>query len=317
MTENPSPGALLDEEGAWRLLRAWTPGRAPGEAVRVRLDDGTRASLRIERSGGWHASPAPTDAGARLLDLFVPIRSAEELVIGQLAQGLDGRIATESGDSHYVSGPEDLRRLHRLRALVDAVIVGAGTVELDDPRLTVRRVEGANPARVVLDPTRRLGPGHRVFTDGAAPTIAIHARDYDAIDARDSEAVRGRDSDRAKRHGEGSAPERISLPGDARGRFEPGSVREVLRERGLKRILVEGGGVTVSRFLEAGVLDRLHLTVAPLLMGSGRHGITLSPVGSLDEALRPSCRHFHLGSDVLFDLDLRAPREGPRPREGS
>lgn len=309
MTENPSPGALLDEEGAWRLLRAWTPGRAPGEAVRVRLDDGTRASLRIERSGGWHASPAPTDAGARLLDLFVPIRSAEELVIGQLAQGLDGRIATESGDSHYVSGPEDLRRLHRLRALVDAVIVGAGTVELDDPRLTVRRVEGANPARVVLDPTRRLGPGHRVFTDGVAPTIAIHARD--------SGGAPGRDSDGAEQSGERGTPERISLPGDARGRFEPGSVREVLRERGLRRILVEGGGVTVSRFLEAGVLDRLHLTVAPLLMGSGRHGITLSPVGSLDEALRPSCRHFHLGSDVLFDLDLRAPREGPRPREGS
>ena len=69
-------------------------------------------------------------------------------------------------------------------------------------------------------------------------------------------------------------------------------------------ILVEGGGVTVSRFLEAGLLDRLHLTVAPILMGSGRRGITLPPIETLDQALRPPCRHFSLGDDLLFDMDL-------------
>ncbi len=64
--------------------------------------------------------------------------------------------------------------------------------------------------------------------------------------------------------------------------------------------------MTVSRFLEAGLLDRLHVTVAPLLIGSGRPSLTLEPIASLDEAIRPACRHFRLGSDVLFDLDLRA-----------
>jgi riboflavin biosynthesis pyrimidine reductase len=79
-----------------------------------------------------------------------------------------------------------------------------------------------------------------------------------------------------------------------------------LRERGLRRVLVEGGGVTVSRFLQAGLLDRLHLTVAPVLIGSGRPSITLDPIVSLDQALRPRCRRFTLGEDVLFDLDLRS-----------
>ena len=78
-----------------------------------------------------------------------------------------------------------------------------------------------------------------------------------------------------------------------------------LRAEGLGRILVEGGGLTVSRFLQAGALDRLHLTVAPLLIGSGRPSLTLDPIATLDQALRPPCRHFRLGADILFDLDLR------------
>jgi riboflavin biosynthesis pyrimidine reductase len=82
-------------------------------------------------------------------------------------------------------------------------------------------------------------------------------------------------------------------------------VLEALRARGYRRVLVEGGGVTVSRFLQAGVLDRLHVCVAPLLIGSGRPALTLPPVETLAHALRPRCRHFHLGDDLLFDLDLR------------
>ena len=70
-------------------------------------------------------------------------------------------------------------------------------------------------------------------------------------------------------------------------------------------MLVEGGGITVSRFLEAGLLDRLHLTVAPILMGSGRPGITLPLIETLDQSLRARCRHIPLGDDLLFDLDLR------------
>ncbi len=86
--------------------------------------------------------------------------------------------------------------------------------------------------------------------------------------------------------------------------FAPAKVLEALRARGLRRILVEGGGVTVSRFLQDSALTRLHVTVAPMLIGSGRHTLTLPPIASLDQALRPPCHLFRLGDDVLFDLDL-------------
>jgi riboflavin biosynthesis pyrimidine reductase len=108
-------------------------------------------------------------------------------------------------------------------------------------------------------------------------------------------------------------PDLLELPADAPdgndtnggGGFAPAMVLDALRARGLRRILVEGGGVTVSRFLQAGALTRLHVTVAPMLIGAGRHALTLPPIASLDQALRPPCHLFHLGDDVLFDLDLR------------
>ena len=77
------------------------------------------------------------------------------IVVGQIGQSLDGRIATPKGHSHYVNGDDGLAHLHRLRALVDAVVVGIGTVLADDPQLTVRRVSGPHPARVVIDPQRK------------------------------------------------------------------------------------------------------------------------------------------------------------------
>jgi riboflavin-specific deaminase-like protein len=187
---------------------------------------------------------------------------------------------------------------------VDAVVVGAGTVALDDPRLTVREVEGANPVRVVHDPDDRLGRDRRVFSDGGAATIVVRrvgAAPADLV----SEAPHGGSGAAA----EGTAPranlEVIALASAESEGYDPAAVLGALRARGLRRVLVEGGGVTVSRFLQAGLLDRLHVTVAPLLIGSGRPALTLPPIESLAEALRPRCRHVHLGEDLLFDLDLR------------
>lgn len=263
----------LDEERAWRRLMEIPPGE-PGAAGALRIDEG----------GAWTCSTPTTDAASTLLDVFAPLRMRERLVVGQLGQSLDGRIATEGGHSHYINGPEDIRRLHRLRALVQAVIVGAGTVASDDPRLTVRHAEGESPVRVVLDPRGRLDPGRAVFADGEARTLWV----------------------RAEAHGEPAVDalvEVVTLPHGADG-FPPHAILAMLEERGIRRVLVEGGGVTVSRFLATGALDRLHVSVAPLLIGSGRPAFTLPPIETLDEALRPPVRHFRLGSDLLFDLAL-------------
>jgi riboflavin-specific deaminase-like protein len=220
-----------------------------------------------------------------VLDIYLPLRVASQTVIGQLGQSLDGRIATDAGASHFVTGRRDIERLHRLRALVDAVVVGASTVAHDDPRLTVRLVEGPSPVRVVLDPSGRLDVDRKVFTDPSARTLVV---------AREGSGV-----------ADGAARDEIRVPWTERDGFDLAALLSRLRSRGLRRILVEGGGVTVSRFLQAGLLDRLHLTVAPMIIGSGRASITLDAIDSLDQALRPRCRRFTLGEDVLFDLDLR------------
>ncbi len=285
----------IDEDGAWALLRAVEPGRTPARVHDPRRPD---VWLDVERSGAWSASTGATQPARDLLDLFLPVRVPGDVVVAQLGQSLDGRIATESGDSRYVTGAADIRRLHRLRALVDAVVVGAGTVVADDPRLTVRAVEGDDPVRVVIDPSARLDPGLGIFSDGVAPTLWVVAAGAGAEPPS-------------------TAVETLVVPAGGAAGLDLPALLTSLRERGLRRILVEGGGVTVSRFLAAGLLDRLHVTVAPLLVGSGRPSLALPPITGLSEALRPPCRHFALGPDVLFDLDLRAVSESGRAaREG-
>ena len=281
---------FMTEDTAWRLLRA-APRDKSATYRAVPEDHNARGAVRlhIDPGGAWRTSVPPSDAARNLLDLYLPLQLDAGLVIGQIGQSLDGRIATEQGHSHYITGPADIRRLHRLRALVDAVVVGAGTVAADDPRLTVREAEGDNPVRVVIDPNGRLGADRAVFRDGAAPTLVVRRAPAGGAGAR-------------------TGADTLELPADpasAGGGVAPSAIIAALRARGLPRILVEGGGVTVSRFLAAGVLTRLHVAVAPLLIGSGRPGLTLPPVPSLDRALRPPCRRFPLGDDVLFDFDLR------------
>lgn len=215
--------------------------------------------------------------------LFAPL-CRPAFAIGQLGQSLDGRIATPAGHSHYINGPKAIVHLHRLRALVDAVVVGVGTVVADDPLLTVRHVEGPHPARVVIDPTGRLPRNAKLLTaDGSRRCIVT--KDGAQPDV-------------------GPDIEIVSLSAGADGKFDPVDLIDALHRLGFRRILVEGGAATVSAFLSRGCLDRLHMTVAPLIIGSGPLGIVLPPIEKLDSALRPPTAIYQLGSDVLFDCAL-------------
>ncbi len=226
--------------------------------------------------------PAPWD------EIFEPLRSAPPdglVVVGQIGQSLDGRIATPTGHSHYINGPAGLAHLHRLRALVDAVVVGVGTAAADDPQLTVRHVAGPNPARVVIDPNGRLPAEARLLdVDGARRLI---------ITTVPSSMPAG--------------VEVVTLE-KAGGGIEPAAILAALAAHGLRRILIEGGADTVSRFLAAGCLDRLHVVVAPIILGSGRTGIALPPIERADQALRAPIRTHRLDDEVLFDVDLSAQR---------
>jgi riboflavin-specific deaminase-like protein len=223
--------------------------------------------------------------------IFGPLRSGqtdEMTVVAQLGQSMDGRVATETGHSHYINGPEALAHLHRLRALVDAVVIGIGTALADDPQLTVRRVAGPQPARVVIDARGRLSASARLLAPDGVRRLVVT--------------------------GTGARPplppdiEVIALP-RTDGHIAPSAILGALAERGLRRVLVEGGADTVSRFLAARCLDRLHLLVAPIILGSGRTGFSLPPIARVDEAILTPMRMHRLGDDVLFDCDLSGQRE--------
>jgi riboflavin-specific deaminase-like protein len=235
--------------------------------------------------------------GALFGPVLAPSQAADGcVVIGRLAQTLDGRIAATNGSSQWIGGRGDILHTHRLRALCDVVLVGAGTVRHDDPRLTTREVTGPNPVRVILDAHRRLPTTHRVFTDGEAPTLLVATTEGPAT------------------HGQAEV---LRVPAGDGGLDLPSLLR-ALAQRGLRRIFVEGGGQTVSAFLAAGCLDRLHMTVAPVILGSGIPAFTLPGATCIADGLRFAWTVHPLGDDILCDIVLgrevpklcRAPHEG-------
>ncbi len=207
-------------------------------------------------------------------------------VVAQLGQSLDGRIATPTGESRWINGSSALDHVHRLRAAVDAVVVGVGTAVADDPMLNVRRVPGRHPARVVIDPNGRLPSGMQCL-DGADGVRRIVVR---AADQRSDT----------------SAGVEILTLDRVNDQQSPRAIVEALYARGLKKLLIEGGASTVSAFIDAGAVDRLHVLVAPMILGSGKTGLSLNPIEKLYDAIRPATGvHLLDDGDVLFDCDLR------------
>lgn len=229
-------------------------------------------------------------ADAAYAAILAPLIDADPrrpFVLAQLGQSLDGRIATPTGESRWINKNAALDHVHRVRANVDAVLVGVGTVVADDPLLNVRRVAGRNPTRVVIDPKGR---------------VPVDARCFDGVDGCRRVVVRAAGLRAA------TLPvgvEIVEIEPDAHGKLDPQKTVAALFALGLTKILVEGGAWTVSRFIDARALDRLHVLVAPVILGSGKTGLSLAPIEALADALRPPTRVFPLADgDVLFDCDL-------------
>jgi len=220
------------------------------------------------------------------LSVFDAIAEARErgrpLVVAQLGQSLDGRIATVTGDSFYINGKPGLCFLHRLRAAVDAVVVGAGTAAADNPQLTVRHCTGRNPSRVLIDRRRRVGSDVRMLAHlpGDGPEVQRIVFGQQRPGDRDVSCIE-------------CAPDTD---------VGPQMVLEELHARQLSIILIEGGATTVSRFLAAGALDRLCLLIAPVIIGSGQLGTQLPVIDSLRDAHRLRGQwHLLDGGEAVFD----------------
>ena len=268
-----------DDQDEWAALLA-APWASPGPPPPGPSPGPSPGASQATDQGG-----APKALHALFAPLFATASGADGcFVVGRLAQTLDGRIATRNGASQWIGGQADLRHTHRLRALCHAVLVGGGTAAADNPLLTTRLVPGPNPVRVVLDTDSRLPVTLKLF-QGGPPTLLVVAAETP--------------------HGShfGSA-EVLAVRRDAAGALDLAALLTALAARGLTRIFVEGGGITVSRFLMAGLLDRLHVTVAPIILGSGRPAFALPEALCIADGLRFSWTCHDLAPDVLFDIAL-------------
>lgn len=301
---SPAPRSEpVSRDEAWTLLRAMAAEAVRGAPLRdgtgLCLDDAGqlravhardgRIVARTARERGWESAAPLHPEAIELFDRYAPLclgARARRLVVAHLGQSLDGRVSATPDAARFITGPEDVEHTHRLRALFDAVMIGAQTAAVDDPHLTTRLVPGAQPVRVVLDPRARLDHGLRVLSDGEADTLVVTATGAGA-----------RHRDLSPRIGVLEAPL-------VNGCFVLPRVLDALAERGLRRVFIEGGGVTVTRFLDAGLLDRLHLTIVPRNVGDGTPGVALQPTSDLTAIPRVRSRRFALGADVLFDCDL-------------
>ena len=177
----------------------------------------------------------------------------------------------------------------RLRAQHDAIMVGIGTVLADDPLLTVRAVKGRNPLRVVLDSRLRI-PLKAQVLQGEAKTLIV------TTDAHARKKVRT-----IQKQGK----EVLAVQRDTKGRVDAKSLMKVLAERGISSILVEGGGAVVTSLLKGGLVNRMVVITAPLIVGKGLEGIGDLGITDLRGAIRPSSYTVRrVGEDVIFDLRL-------------
>ena len=208
----------------------------------------------------------------------------------KFAQTLDGRIATSTGDAKWISGEGERQVSHSLRAACDGVLVGVGTAIQDDPQLTVRMVPGASPMRVVLDSTLRLPDSAKILDPEAATTVITTDR---------SEERR-----RAELRERGV---RIDVVGDGPDGVDLGAALAALRDTGTATLLVEGGARVITSMLAAGVVDRLIVGVAPLIIGEGTEAVRRLGVERIVDGIRLDKRSIHaVGDDVLLAWDVVA-----------
>jgi riboflavin-specific deaminase-like protein len=212
------------------------------------------------------------------------------LITIHFAQTLDGRIATRTGDSQWIGGPESLRLAHQLRADHDAVVVGVGTVIADNPRLTTRLVPGRSPLRVIADSRLRIPLESSVLCDGAAQTLIVST---DQAAANNREEIRRRGAELA------------IVRRDGAGRVDLQDMVGVLAARGVRTLLVEGGAAMITSMLRARLCDRLVVCIAPRILGRGIEAVGDLGIDRLQDAVTfSSLRMTPCGDDLIVDGHL-------------
>ena len=276
----PCTDALI-EAGVGRVVFSIIDpdGRVAGTG-RQRLE---AAGIAVEIGDG-------AEATERLLEAYIKHRrTGLPFVSLKYAASLDGRIAAASGDSRWVSGPETLRWAHAMRPHLDAILVGSATVVVDNPQLTARPdgvLAAHQPLRVVLDSSGSIDAGAAVLGPGARTLVATTQHSTAAW--RDAITSTG--------------AEVLVLPEDAAGRVALAPLLADLGRRGVLWLLVEGGGVVNGAFFDAGLVDKLHAVIAPMVVGAATAATAVAGTGAERMADAVRLRDItveRLGEDVL------------------
>ena len=287
LTNNPAKVAGLEAAGV--TVDAVMPLPTTPHARNLRYLRSKERRLGHIRPTGIEPEPdLPTATDATQLLGTVRPRPDRPYVVLKFAQTLDGRIATATGDARWISGSEERRISHALRASCDAVLVGVGTVLRDDPQLTVRMVPGASPLRVVLDSQLRTPPQAKILSSDA-PTLIVTS------DQSDPEVRRRLEARHVAVRAVPPSPEGVDLA----------SALALLRAEGVASLLVEGGARVITSLLAAALVDRLVVGVAPTIIGQGTEAIGELGVTRVTDGIRLTNRALQvLADDILLAWDV-------------
>ena len=216
-----------------------------------------------------------------ILNILLPIlRKNKKLVIAQIGQSIDGRIALNNGNSHYINNPKSIIYLHCLRSISDAIIVGSNTIKKDDPLLTTRKIKGTNPKRIIIDGSLSLNNKYKIFNDGNENIIFTKSNKN--IRLNNSTIIRLKEKN-----------------------FTKNLITQIKKLK-YKNILVEGGSKTISELINNKYIDILQFMIAPILIGSGINSLNLKEISNLKKAIRPKHNFNELENEIIVNLFLNS-----------
>ena len=216
-----------------------------------------------------------------ILNILLPIlRKNKKLVIAQIGQSIDGRIALNNGNSHYINNPKSIIYLHCLRSISDAIIVGSNTIKKDDPLLTTRKIKGINPKRIIIDGSLSLNNKYKIFNDGNENIIFTKSNKN--IRLNNSTIIRLKEKN-----------------------FTKNFITQIKKLK-YKYILVEGGSKTISELINNKYIDILQFMIAPILIGSGINSLNLKEISNLNKAIRPKHNFNELENEIIVNLFLNS-----------
>tara|TARA_B100000767_G_C19770819_1_gene539887 strand:- start:1353 stop:2183 length:831 start_codon:yes stop_codon:yes gene_type:complete len=214
-----------------------------------------------------------------IAQILIPILlNKKNFFIGQIGQSLDGKIALNNGNSHYINDKLSITYLHCLRCICQAVVVGVNTVIKDNPILTTRMVKGTNPVRVIIDPFLKLNNNYKIFKDGFRNIIFTHSHVSKKFNNTTVYKLPKKD---------------FTI-----------QIYKKLKLLNFHYVLIEGGATTLSKFIDNKLLDIMQFIISPMIIGSGISSLKLKTISNLDKALRPKNKIYRFGNEIIVSLDF-------------